>query len=215
MWLVLLSEAISRTSSRILPTAAFHHVNFMSQLKPHVRGRNNHQLPRQGMFRSPCITAAPMHGYLSSSSKSNEEDRKRVSSYDIDIDEEAEQRLSSSTEVGEGINGDSRIFSRYSNLVQQVGLDSLLTSTILEDMPHKRPVSPNDIFCNRELKLSAIDAIGFDMDYTLAQYQQPAFDNLAFEGAKRKLVDSLGYPAEVLDLQYDHNVRSFRKNFFL
>jgi hypothetical protein len=42
------------------------------------------------------------------------------------------------------------------------------------------------------------------MDYTLAQYQQPAFDKLAFDGAKEKLVHSLGYPEEVLDFEYDH-----------
>jgi HAD superfamily 5'-nucleotidase-like hydrolase len=42
------------------------------------------------------------------------------------------------------------------------------------------------------------------MDYTLAQYQQPAFDKLAFDGAKEKLVHALGYPKEVLDFEYDH-----------
>ena len=135
MWLALLTGAISRTSSRIQPTAAFHHVNFISKLKP--KGLN---LPR--------------HTSLFSSSSPTGEDRKRSSSYDIDVDEEAEQRLSS-----EGINGDSPTFSRYSNLVQEMGLDSM-SSTLLEDMPHKRPVSPKDIFCNRELKLSAIEAIG-------------------------------------------------------
>lgn len=44
------------------------------------------------------------------------------------------------------------------------------------------------------------------MDYTLAQYHQPAFDKLAFDGAKEKLVHSLGYPKEVLDFEYDHNL---------
>lgn len=40
--------------------------------------------------------------------------------------------------------------------------------------------------------------------YSLAQYQQPAFDKLAFDGAKEKLVHKLGYPEEVLDFEYDH-----------
>jgi hypothetical protein len=43
------------------------------------------------------------------------------------------------------------------------------------------------IFCNRELALRRIEAIGFDMDYTLAQYL-PAFDLLAYEGSQAKLV---------------------------
>jgi len=42
------------------------------------------------------------------------------------------------------------------------------------------------------------------MDYTLVQYQQPNFDQLAFDGAKEKLVHSLGYPEEVLNFEYDH-----------
>ena len=53
--------------------------------------------------------------------------------------------------------------------------------------------------------MEGLRAIGFDMDYTLAQYQQPAFDRLAFDGAKRKLVYSMGYPEAVLDFEYDHS----------
>jgi 5' nucleotidase family len=42
------------------------------------------------------------------------------------------------------------------------------------------------------------------MDYTLAQYYS-AFDLLAFEGAREKLVKNLGYPAEVAQFEYDPN----------
>ena len=52
------------------------------------------------------------------------------------------------------------------------------------------------VFCNRELNMGAIEAVGFDMDYTLAQYNVN-FDMLAFEGAKRKLVE-MGYPEEAV-----------------
>ncbi|KAL7432680.1 hypothetical protein ACHAXH_008482 [Discostella pseudostelligera] len=79
-----------------------------------------------------------------------------------------------------------------------------LTLESIHDLPHRHPISSNDVFCNRELRLDNLRAIGFDMDYTLAQYQQPQFDKLAFDGAKAKLVHSLGYPKEVLDLEYDH-----------
>lgn len=58
-----------------------------------------------------------------------------------------------------------------------------------------------EIFCNRELNMKDILAVGFDMDYTLAQYNVE-FDLLAFEGAKEKLVN-LGYPREVLDFEFD------------
>ncbi|CAN0395719.1 unnamed protein product, partial [Ectocarpus sp. 8 AP-2014] len=40
------------------------------------------------------------------------------------------------------------------------------------------------------------------MDYTLAQYFT-AFDQLAFDGAKEKLVKDLGYPQDVDGFMYD------------
>ena len=32
-----------------------------------------------------------------------------------------------------------------------------------------------EIFCNRELNMQQIEAVGFDMDYTLAQYNEKSF----------------------------------------
>jgi HAD superfamily 5'-nucleotidase-like hydrolase len=57
------------------------------------------------------------------------------------------------------------------------------------------------IFCNREMHGEGLEAIGFDMDFTLAQYNEE-FDLLAFEGAREKLHSTLGYPPEVLDFKY-------------
>uniref|UniRef100_A0A7S3K410 5'-nucleotidase n=1 Tax=Aureoumbra lagunensis TaxID=44058 RepID=A0A7S3K410_9STRA len=54
----------------------------------------------------------------------------------------------------------------------------------------------NEIFCNRELNMKHIAAVGFDMDYTLASYNYE-FDLLAFEGAKKKLIE-MGYPASAI-----------------
>lgn len=53
------------------------------------------------------------------------------------------------------------------------------------------------IFCNRSLNMKNIVAVGFDMDYTLAQYKPETFESLAYEGTVRKLVFDLGYPREV------------------
>lgn len=53
------------------------------------------------------------------------------------------------------------------------------------------------IFCNRSLNMKNIVAVGFDMDYTLAQYKPETFESLAYEGTVRKLVYDLGYPREV------------------
>uniref|UniRef100_A0A8R7QLG8 Cytosolic purine 5'-nucleotidase n=1 Tax=Triticum urartu TaxID=4572 RepID=A0A8R7QLG8_TRIUA len=53
------------------------------------------------------------------------------------------------------------------------------------------------IFCNRSLNMRNITAVGFDMDYTLAQYKPETFEALAYHGTIEKLVKDLNYPEEV------------------
>ncbi|KAK4803795.1 hypothetical protein SAY86_003612 [Trapa natans] len=59
------------------------------------------------------------------------------------------------------------------------------------------------IFCNRSLNMRNIVAVGFDMDYTLAQYKPETFESLAYEGTVQKLVNNLGYPHELLEWSFD------------
>ncbi|CAK9312656.1 unnamed protein product [Citrullus colocynthis] len=59
------------------------------------------------------------------------------------------------------------------------------------------------IFCNRSLNMKNIVAVGFDMDYTLAQYKPETFESLAYEGTIRKLVYDLGYSEELLNWSFD------------
>ncbi|XP_065881281.1 uncharacterized protein [Euphorbia lathyris] len=59
------------------------------------------------------------------------------------------------------------------------------------------------IFCNRSLNMKSILAVGFDMDYTLAQYKPETFESLAYDGTVRKLVYDLGYPQELLGWSFD------------
>ncbi|KAF8024326.1 hypothetical protein BT93_F1496 [Corymbia citriodora subsp. variegata] len=59
------------------------------------------------------------------------------------------------------------------------------------------------IFCNRSLNMRSIVAVGFDMDYTLAQYKPDTFESLAYEGTIKKLVYDLGYPIELLEWSFD------------
>ena len=141
---------------------------------------------------------------------------KNITSYQVDEDQNVEGKRTFSTATdgstsiphkkkkgkssNDIING-KEYNHRYDELLNSVGLSDL---EFARRLPAIRTVSPNDIFCNRELKLAGIRAVGFDMDYTLAQYQQPAFDQLAFDGAKKKLVQNLGYPEAVLDFEYDH-----------
>ncbi|KAF1893402.1 hypothetical protein Lal_00001872 [Lupinus albus] len=59
------------------------------------------------------------------------------------------------------------------------------------------------IFCNRSLNMKNIVAVGFDMDYTLAQYMPETFESLAYQGTIKKLVYDLGYPRELLNWTFD------------
>lgn len=61
------------------------------------------------------------------------------------------------------------------------------------------------IFCNRTLNLRSIRAIGYDMDYTLLHYRVQAWEQAAFDHARRFLA-GLGWP--VADLEFDPGVIS-------
>jgi HAD superfamily 5'-nucleotidase-like hydrolase len=61
----------------------------------------------------------------------------------------------------------------------------------------------NRVFCNRNLRMETIEMIGFDMDYTLALYQQERLEQLSIELTLQKLVDKHGYAPEIRSLSYD------------
>ncbi|EDS38104.1 cytosolic purine 5-nucleotidase [Culex quinquefasciatus] len=58
------------------------------------------------------------------------------------------------------------------------------------------------IFVNRSLHLENIKHYGFDMDYTIAEYKSPQYEQLGFNLVKERLV-TLGYPVEILQFEYD------------
>ena len=58
------------------------------------------------------------------------------------------------------------------------------------------------IFVNRDLRLTGAAFIGFDMDYTLAIYDQPEMDHLSIQATASKLV-MRGYPEHVVDIPFD------------
>ena len=101
---------------------------------------------------------------------------------------------------GDVVPSSSSSMNKYASVMQSTGLKDTLK--IAQSIP-ERALSSDDVFCNREMRLGSIRAIGFDMDYTLVQYNEPAFGELAFNGAKEKLVNKYGYPEEALDLTFD------------
>lgn len=65
-------------------------------------------------------------------------------------------------------------------------------------LPHARRV-----FALRDIHFQGIQAVGFDMDYTLSHYRAPEIDELAFRRAAALLVSGKGYPAWLLETDYD------------
>lgn len=61
----------------------------------------------------------------------------------------------------------------------------------------------NRIFVNRNLRLDKIDMVGFDMDYTLALYNQAKIEELSMRATLHKLVTAKGYPEAIRSLTYD------------
>jgi HAD superfamily 5'-nucleotidase-like hydrolase len=64
-----------------------------------------------------------------------------------------------------------------------------------------QPPRVRRIYCNRNLRLDQIQMIGFDMDYTLAIYNQVELDRLSIEATAKKLVLK-GYPKSLLTMSY-------------
>lgn len=62
--------------------------------------------------------------------------------------------------------------------------------------------------------MKSIVAVGFDMDYTLAQYKAETFETLAYQGTVKKLVYDLGYPKEVLICCLAHPPPGWMSFFF-
>ena len=70
----------------------------------------------------------------------------------------------------------------------------------------KRPLDvarESRIFVNRNLRLDRIELVGFDMDYTLALYNQAKIEELSMRATLHKLVTTKGYPEEIRALAYD------------
>jgi len=61
----------------------------------------------------------------------------------------------------------------------------------------------NNVYVNRTLNLKKIKYIGLDMDHTLIRYKTENFEKLAHSVMLNKLVNNLGYPKSILDLNFE------------
>ena len=88
-------------------------------------------------------------------------------------------------------------------MVKRQDIDGKIAA-LLGDVQRDIDVSrKHRVFCNRNLKMTTVDIIGFDMDYTLALYQQERLEHLSIELTLAKLIKNLGYPSEIETLHYD------------
>ncbi|MFL5319912.1 MAG: HAD-IG family 5'-nucleotidase [Myxococcaceae bacterium] len=87
---------------------------------------------------------------------------------------------------------------------QQILTDEELARLL--SMPReKRDVdNARQIFVNRNLRMSSIEMVGFDMDYTLAIYHMRRIEQLSFDMTLTRLVAEYGYPSDIGLLHYDH-----------
>jgi HAD superfamily 5'-nucleotidase-like hydrolase len=68
---------------------------------------------------------------------------------------------------------------------------------------HREVPRGRQIFVNRNLRMDKIEAVGFDMDYTVAMYHLQRLETLAFHMTLARMIEALGYPPAVGALQYD------------
>ncbi len=59
------------------------------------------------------------------------------------------------------------------------------------------------IFTNRNLRMESIEAIGFDMDHTLAVYNTKNFNHLCFDLALERLISDHGYDPVIRTVRWD------------
>jgi 5'-nucleotidase len=59
------------------------------------------------------------------------------------------------------------------------------------------------VFVNRNLRLDKIEMVGFDMDYTLALYNQSRIEELSIRATLQHLIAVKGYPEAIRGLTYD------------
>ena len=83
-------------------------------------------------------------------------------------------------------------------------VQELLPLADLAVQAEAQPPRSRRIYCNRDLRLDQIRAVGFDMDYTLAIYKQDEMDRLSIDAVSRKLVER-GYPRSLLQMSYRTN----------
>ena len=70
----------------------------------------------------------------------------------------------------------------------------------LADAPD--PAAEQQVFVNRTLRMESVRCVGFDLDWTLADYERLPLERLTFDLALGRLVDHHGYPEPVRQISF-------------
>jgi HAD superfamily 5'-nucleotidase-like hydrolase len=84
------------------------------------------------------------------------------------------------------------------------GLEQLVLPHVDVHAAPGAPERARRVFCNRSLRMDRITWVGFDMDYTLAIYDQPEMDQLTIRAALPKLI-ARGWPASLAAIDFKHD----------
>jgi 5'-nucleotidase len=92
---------------------------------------------------------------------------------------------------------------RASDLVRVITADDIRSWKAHGAVRKFRRAAAQRVYSNRDVNLDHITHIGFDMDYTLAAYLRPAFDQLQYNLICRELVEKFCYPECILEWRFD------------
>ncbi len=91
-------------------------------------------------------------------------------------------------------------------MIDATALDALEPSAGSRLLHHaladQRPPSSRRVFVNRTLRMDKIRYVGFDLDWTLADYDQDSMAKLAFELTLTCLVEHFDYPRQILQAEF-------------
>ena len=106
---------------------------------------------------------------------------------DIKKAQKAEQATPTNSIRSLSANSFSKL-NKTSNFITTSSTSTQTTNKANMIAPHTKKFRRNPIkrvFVNRSVAMNKIKAIGFDMDYTLAVYKSPQYEELGFKGVEK------------------------------
>ncbi len=74
---------------------------------------------------------------------------------------------------------------------------SWITELLRHSLRYGSPPPERRVFVNRTLRMQTIRHVGFDLDFTLADYEREPIERTTFELAIERLIDDHGYPESI------------------